>query len=70
MTEDEKDFQENWNTKFSAPDKTKKSFGYLQQKLFYREGFIDGRQTLREKIKADPSIGKLEVEDWPESPDY
>jgi hypothetical protein len=22
------------------------------------------------KIKSDPSIGKLEVEDWPESPDY
>ena len=22
------------------------------------------------KIKSDPSIGKLEVQDWPESPDY
>lgn len=22
------------------------------------------------KIKSDPSIGKLEVQEWPESPDY
>ena len=34
-----------------------------------RIGFLESRRTLREKIKADPSIGKLEVEDWPESPD-
>jgi hypothetical protein len=32
--------------------------------------FLTSRRTLREKIKSDPSIGKLEVEDWPESPDY
>lgn len=37
---------------------------------------IELRERIKElegtlaKIKSDPSIGKLEVEEWPESPDY
>jgi hypothetical protein len=37
---------------------------------FGKDCFLAGRRTLREEIKSDLSIGKLEVEDWPESLDY
>ncbi len=70
MTEqeqDEKDFKE-WLLK-KYPNAKYWSFRTLKIKDM-ELAWCDGRRTLREKIKADPSIGKLEVEDWPESPDY
>lgn len=54
MTEDEKDFEECC-----------KKFGiYPHQKFTFdslRVMFKEGRRMLREKIKPDPSIGKLEI---------
>ncbi len=57
MDEDEKDFEE-WKLhdgKFSLTE---------------LDVWRAARRTEREKIKSDPSIGKLVVDDWPESPDY
>jgi hypothetical protein len=66
MTEDEKDFEE-W---FFFDDWL--SENYVEEvKPVCKYSSIKGRRTLREKIKSDPSIGKLVVEgEWPESPDY
>ena len=66
MTGDEKDFEELW-----------KSLQLWERAMIYnskpscRWFWCEARRTLREKIKSDPSIGKLVVEgEWPESPDY
>ena len=66
MIEDEKDFQEWWKYQLADYENM-----YGCHKAILRMVFLEGRRTLREKIKSDPSIGKLIVEgDWPESPDY
>ena len=58
MTEDEKDYLEWRNT----------AFVLIDRELAIKQGFFAGRRTLREKIKSDPSIGKLEVEEKEELP--
>jgi hypothetical protein len=69
MTEDEKEFEE-W-VKKTWPSKTMGENWLTSCELTcMRMSWFEGRRTLREKIKSDPSIGKLEVEDWPENPDY
>jgi hypothetical protein len=55
---------------FKKWDKAKHPYTSFCESKDREESWLASRRTLREKIKADLSIGKLEVEDWPESPDY
>jgi len=64
MTEDEKKFEEEWG-KYHAL-----LYGYNHKYILAKFYWMESRRTLREQFKSDPSIGKLQVEDWPESPDY
>lgn len=65
MTEmDEKEFEEWWE------DYYKTNHPPYSCKEYIFDGFLAGRRTLREQIKSDPNIGRLEISDWPESPDY
>ena len=61
MTEDEKDFEEWWKKEeYSLACHTKALRAWLA-----------ACRKQREKIKADLSIGKFDVNPpWPESPDY
>ena len=66
--QDEKDAEE-WLKENHSKYLVKRDM-YWRTISFLREGFLEGRRILWEKIKADPTIGKLEIEDWPQSPDY
>lgn len=64
MSKDQKDFEEWWNN-------TGRFIYWGNGSIFaMKSSWLAARRTLRKKIKADPSIGKLIVEDWPENPDY
>jgi len=67
IDKDEKDFIEYW---LINPGSHSTKFRSLKQYKRELDIWIESRRTLREKIKADLSICKLEIEDWPESPDY
>ena len=64
---DEKEFGELWKSNNPHQDDMKESDPSWIWKQWAKYGFLAGRRTLREKIKSDPSIGKLEVEDWPDA---
>lgn len=63
---DRVEFEQLWHKEnyWKTPDLS----GRKEECFFF---WLASRRTLREKIKADPTIGKLEViKDWPESPDF
>jgi len=70
---DEKEFEEYWDSLNSKPRDNCSCDEYerirLRKMLAYNY-WLASRRILREKIKSDPNIGRLEVEEWPESPDY
>ena len=74
MTEDEKEFEEIYKTVMEKLDLHLPIKFYLDpdrlMKNAMRLTFIESCRKLRKQLKSDPSIGKLEIEDWPENPDY
>ena len=69
MTKDNdlKDAQEEWSNMFPLYKLVTPDIWKDEGWLCFKKGFVKGRRTLREKIKADPSIGKLMVEgEWPD----
>jgi hypothetical protein len=66
--EDEKEFEEWWKEGNPGWELIPPYWSHLYEKD--KLAWMEARRTLRDKIKADPSIGKLEVEDWPDNPNY
>lgn len=70
MTEDEKEFEEWWPNQPENQHYDVRHTDYWYKFNANKKVWLASHHTLKEKMKTDPSIGKLEVEDWPESPDY